>query len=594
MSINPNQNRGWSLTNPRHLLLRGKTDASKTDGLTSGLLVLVQSISAIILLLLGCVIWLSFTEGRPGDPDMIFTTQNFAEVLSSSFTWQVMANTIGFSLVTIFVSLAFGLPIAWLVERTDFPGRTLVFTFMTLGMLIPGFAIAMGWLFMLHPRIGLVNVWLRQTFGLIDPVFNIASIIGMGWVQGLSLAPVAFIMTAAVFRAMDPSLEEAAQMSGAGRMKIFTRITSQLAWPGILAAGLYIFTMGFAAFDVPAIIGWGNRIYTFSTYLLLQLKPDDSVPRFGMAAALSTLVIGLALALSFWYARMQKQSGRYQTISGKAYRPNRLRLGHWRWSAWVFVALYLMLSKLLPILLMIWASLLPFFQMPSMAALKNMSLDHYTKDLPWELIFDGMRTTFLLMLIVPSLTIIASFAFSWIVLRTQLRGRHWFDFIAFLPHAVPGIIFGVSTLLFALYVAGPKVPLFGSILSLAIVMLIARLSYGTRMTNSGLMQLHRELEESAITSGASSGAVILKIITPLMAPTLIYAWLWVALLTFRELTLAIVLTTRDNMTLPVVVWSLWLSGGLGTASALTLILLVMMLPVIGLYWYVSRKRGLSI
>ena len=594
MSNESKQDRGWSLTNPRHRFLRAKPDATQTDGLTSGLLVLVQAISAIILLLLCCVIWLSFIEGRPGDPDMILSANNYREILGSAFTWQVMLNTIGFSLVTILVAMIFGLPIAWLVERTDFPGRSIVFTLMTLGMLIPGFAIAMGWLFMLHPRIGLVNVWLRQTFGLMDPVLNIASILGMGWVQGLSLAPVAFIMTAAVFRAMDPSLEEAAQMSGASRGKIFFRITTKLAWPGILAAGLYIFTMGFAAFDVPAIIGWGNRIYTFSTYLLLQLKPDDSTPRFGMAAALSTLVIGLALALSFWYARMQKQSGRYQTISGKAYRPNRLRLGHWRYSAWLLVGLYLILSKLLPILLMIWASLLPFFQMPSFAALKNISLDHYTKDLPWELIFDGMRTTVLLMLIVPTLTIFASFAFSWIVLRTNLRGRHWFDLIAFLPHAVPGIIFGVSTLLFALYVAGPKIPLFGSIFSLAIVMLVARLSYGTRMTNSGLMQLHRELEESATTSGASTGAMIVKIIAPLMAPTFIYAWLWIALLTFRELTLAVVLTTRDNMTLPVVVWSLWLSGGLGTASALTLILLVIMLPVIGLYWFVSRKRGLMI
>ena len=232
--------------------------------------------------------------------------------------------------------------------------------------------------------------------------------------------------------------------------------------------------------------------------------------------------------------------------------------------------------------------------MPSAAALANVSLDHYANDLPWDLILDGARNTALLMVIVPTLTIAVSFCFSWIVLRSEVRGRHWFDFIAFLPHAVPGIIFGVATLLFALYVAGPRIPLFGSILSLALVMLIARVSYGTRMTNSGLIQIHKELEESAIVSGASTGQVIGRVLAPLMAPTLLYAWMWVALLTFRELTLAIVLTTRDNMTLPVVVWSLWLSGGLGTASALTMILLAVMLPVIGLYWWVARRRGLAV
>ena len=564
------------------------------DPWLGGLLFVALIVSAAILLLLACAIWLSFVQGRPGDATMTLSLGNYTDVFESSFTWQVIANTLGFSGMTLVVALAFGLPAAWLAERTDFPGKGLLFTLMTVGMLIPGFAGAMGWLFMLHPRIGLVNVWLRQTFGIFDPVFNIATIAGMGWVQGLSLAPVAFIMTAAVFRAMDPSFEEAAQMSGAGRVRTLWRITARLAWPGILAASLYIFTMGFAAFDVPAIIGWGNRVYTFSTYLLLQLKPDDTTPRFGLAAALSTAVIALAIGMSAWYAQMQKRARQFQVVTGKAYRPTLVKLGPTKWAAWGFVILYLTLSKLLPLLLMGWASLLPFFQMPSAAALANVSLDHYANDLPWDLILDGARNTALLMVIVPTLTIAVSFCFSWIVLRSEVRGRHWFDFIAFLPHAVPGIIFGVATLLFALYVAGPRIPLFGSILSLALVMLIARVSYGTRMTNSGLIQIHKELEESAIVSGASTGQVIGRVLAPLMAPTLLYAWMWVALLTFRELTLAIVLTTRDNMTLPVVVWSLWLSGGLGTASALTMILLAVMLPVIGLYWWVARRRGLAV
>ena len=564
------------------------------DPWLGGLLFVALIVSAAILLLLACAIWLSFVQGRPGDATMTLSLGNYTDVFESSFTWQVIANTLGFSGMTLVVALAFGLPAAWLAERTDFPGKGLLFTLMTVGMPIPGFAVAMGWLFMLHPRIGLVNVWLRQTFGIFDPVFNIATIAGMGWVQGLSLAPVAFIMTAAVFRAMDPSFEEAAQMSGAGRVRTLWRITARLAWPGILAASLYIFTMGFAAFDVPAIIGWGNRVYTFSTYLLLQLKPDDTTPRFGLAAALSTAVIALAIGMSAWYAQMQKRARQFQVVTGKAYRPTLVKLGPTKWAAWGFVILYLTLSKLLPLLLMGWASLLPFFQMPSAAALANVSLDHYANDLPWDLILDGARNTALLMVIVPTLTIAVSFCFSWIVLRSEVRGRHWFDFIAFLPHAVPGIIFGVATLLFALYVAGPRIPLFGSILSLALVMLIARVSYGTRMTNSGLIQIHKELEESAIVSGASTGQVIGRVLAPLMAPTLLYAWMWVALLTFRELTLAIVLTTRDNMTLPVVVWSLWLSGGLGTASALTMILLAVMLPVIGLYWWVARRRGLAV
>ena len=111
------------------------------------------------------------------------------------------------------------------------------------------------------------------------------------------------------------------------------------------------------------------------------------------------------------------------------------------------------------------------------------------------------------------------------------------------------------------------------------------------MTNNTMIQIHKDLEESAQMSGAGTGTVIGRIIVPLLGPTLIYAWLWIALITFRELTLAVILTTRDNMTLPVVVWSLWVASGFGQAAALTLILLALMIPIVCLYWWVARKMN---
>ena len=136
----------------------------------------------------------------------------------------------------------------------------------------------------------------------------ITTIAGMGWVQGLNLAPLAFIMTAAVFRSMDPTLEEAANMQGAGLITVLRRITLRLAWPGILAAAIYIFMTAFAAFDVPAIIGWGNRIFTFSTYLYLLLNPQDVLPSYGPGAAFSTVAMGLAGVMSAAYAAMPGSS----------------------------------------------------------------------------------------------------------------------------------------------------------------------------------------------------------------------------------------------------------------------------------------------
>jgi len=153
-------------------------------------------------------------------------------------------------------------------------------------------------------------------------------------------------------------------------------------------------------------------------------------------------------------------------------------------------------------------------------------------------------------------------------------------------------VFGVGALLLTLFVIQRALPIYGTIWILLIVFTVARLSYGTRMTNSGLIQIHPELEESALMSGATAWTALARISLPLLAPTLLYAWLWIALLIFRELTLAVILSTADNLTFPVVVWSLWLGGGLGQASALAVVMLLMMTPMIALYWLIARRQGL--
>jgi iron(III) transport system permease protein len=549
---------------------------------------IVLVLSALILALLGIVLWLSIRSGGPGDIDTHYTLTHYISVFGDEFTYRVLVNTFGFSVVTLAVSFLFGLPAAWLVERTDIKGKPLVYTFMTLGLLLPGFATAMGWLFLMHPRIGLANTFMTGVLGFAEAPFNIATILGMGWVQGLNLAPVAFIMTAAVFRAMDPALEESAEMCGGNYAAIARRITAPLAWPGILAAGIFVFTIGFAAFDVPAIIGWSNRIFTFSTYLVVQLNATEGLPRYGATAALSAFVIAFAGLLSWWYARLQTKAHRYQVVTGKGYRPRILKLGGHAWTAWAYLGFYILISKIMPILLLVWAAILPYFQLPSPEAFASISLAQF-ENLPWELVLEGLGNTAILMVLTPTICLACCLAFSWIVLRSKIPGRMGFDFIAFLPHAVPSIIFGVGALLLALFVLQRAVPLMGTIWILLIVFVAARLSYGTRMTNSTLIQIHKDLEDSARMSGAAIGGVMTRVIVPLLAPTLIYAWLWIALLTFRELTLAVVLTSRGNITLPVVVWSMWLNGGLGRASAIALLLLALMVPIVVLYWIVTRR-----
>jgi iron(III) transport system permease protein len=198
------------------------------SGSAGALLAVVVGASIVILALLACVLWLSLRSGNPGDPDAAYSLVNYSEILAEPFTWAVIANTVQFALIALAIAMLFGLPASWLFARTDLPGKALLSTLMTIGLLIPGFASAMGWLFLLHPRVGLVNGWLVANLGLSEAPSNIAGIVGMGWVEGLNLAPVAFIMTAALFRAMDPSLEECAETCGAGRVSIARLVTLRL------------------------------------------------------------------------------------------------------------------------------------------------------------------------------------------------------------------------------------------------------------------------------------------------------------------------------------------------------------------------------
>jgi iron(III) transport system permease protein len=544
--------------------------------------------SLIIVGQFAVLFWLSFFQGNVGDSDIAYSLANYREVFGDAFTLTVIVNTLAFAAASLAVALLFGIPCAWLVERSDLPGKPIVLTAMTVGLLVPSFTSAMGWLFLLHPKVGMVTRWLQSALGLDGAPLSITSVWGMGWVEGLNLAPLAFIMTAAVFRAMDPALEEAAAMAGAKPWQSWLRVTLRLAWPGVLAAAIYIVTIGFAAFDVPAIIGFSARIYTFSTYLLALLNAHGGLPQYGTAAALSSIVIGLAALLAWWYATVQRGARRYAVVTGKAYRPRLAALGAWRYPAWAFIALFLALSKLLPLVVLGWVSLLPYLQLPSASAFAALSLSNY-RAIDWEIALRAMSNTGILMVLTPTVTLLLSFAFSWIVLRSRLPGRALFDLVAFLPHAVPNILFGVGALLLTLFVIDRIVPIYGTIWVLLAVFVIGRLSYGTRMLNSGLLQISRELDECAAMSGAGTWGICRNVLFPLLSRTMLYGWLWIALMTYREITLAVFLTNYGNTTFPMVIWSQWVNGSQGQAAALSLVMLALMTPILALFWALAYR-----
>jgi iron(III) transport system permease protein len=539
------------------------------------------------------IFWMGFWQNGPGEP-VVYTLSHYRNILTDSFTFKTLLNTLGFASTTVVISLFFAIPIAWLVERTDLPGKEFVFTLMAVGALVPTFFTAMGWVFLLHPRIGVVNRIFVDAFGVTQGPFNIASIIGMGWVEGLGLSSLAFIMIVATYRSMDPSLEEVGRVHGLRLFQTLRYVTLPLTFPGILAAAIYVFTIGLSAFEVPAIIGMSNKIFTFSTFIFYKMQPLEELPNYGVAGAVSSLLVVLALLLSWWYFRVLRFSSRYAVVTGRAYRPKLVELGRQgRLCAWIFLGFFFLVAKLLPFLLLAWAALLSYFQPPSWAALSQVSLRNFY-GLPWDLMFAGAQNTLLLMLAVPTLTLILCLAISWVILRSDLKWRVVFDAMAFLPHAVPSIILAIAAVFVALFLLRGILPLYGTLSILILVYTISRISFATRIINNSLAQIHPELEEAAFAGGLRVLQVMRKILLPLLKPALVYAWLWMALLCYRELTMASVLVTnQNNVTLPMIVWGLWLGGSLNQAAAANLVILVFMLPAVLLYLMVGRRSRLE-
>jgi iron(III) transport system permease protein len=559
---------------------------------------LVLSISlapmTLIVAFVTVMFWVSFQKGIFGTPSAIYTLANYRELLTDPFVLQVIKNTLVFAVSSTLVALVIGLPIAWLVERTTLSGKTLVYTLMTLGLLIPGIYTAMGWTLIAHPRIGIMNRWLVDLLSLKSGPINIATPIGMGFVQGLSLASLAFILTAQMFRAMNPSLEEAAKVHGMGFGGIFRRITLPLAMPGILAAVIYIVTIGLATFDIPAILGLGNRVYMLSTFIYLKVHPQGSgLPEYGITGAVGVFMIVIAGLLTLWYGQVLRQGHRFEVVTGKGYRPALLDLGGWSVAGWAFIALYAFMSKLLPLLMIAYAALTPYFAPPSWEMMGRLSLVHFLQ-MDWELVLRGMKNTITLVMVVPLLVVVFAFCISWLVVRSRQRARYILEFGAFLPHALPEVILAIGALLLALFVLGDVVPLYGSVWLIALVYVVARLAFATRAMNGSLLQVHKELEEAAFVAGLSNFRTAWRILLPLVRPAVMSVWIWTALLVYRELTVSVFLTVQDNITLPAVIWSYWYAGGINKASAVTLLMTLVLTPLILVFWWFGRRSQVSV
>jgi iron(III) transport system permease protein len=548
------------------------------DYLTSEKLIFIIPTAIVIYLILPPLILLfistfrSTSDRLPLEPGPWILT-NYIQVFHDPETYSLLQTSLIYALGSVAFALVIAAMLVWLIERTDLPHRNLIWSLVLVPLAIPGMVRAIGWAFLANPSMGVLNVLFRKLFDISggEGPLNIYSMGGIIFVSALSHVPSVALMLSGAFRNFDPTLEEAAQMCGASPSLTQRYITIPLLRPALLAAFMYYFAYGLEDFQVPAMLGLNAGIHVFSTRIYLATHPARGLPDFGLAGTYAVLLFIVAMILITFYRRTIKRSEKFAVVTGKGYRPRQTPLGKWKYAAIGGVILYLVLTALLPMLTILWVSLQPYFAVPSMKALSRVTLLHYRDLLDMGQFRLALMNTLLMSPIVATATMLLSTLISWISVRGTFRGKSLPDTLTFINIAVPTVVFGLAVMF--LYLSVPPLrPIYGTIWIIVIALITRYLTYSTRLMGSAVIQIHRELEEAASTSGADHWTTFLRITLPLLLPSFLNGWLWVAVHSIREATIAVMLMTTANVVVPSLLWSAWQEGvGYGSVAAMSIV-----------------------
>ena len=523
----------------------------------------------LVFVPLSALLYNAFTEDTGFGPGA-FSLDNFIEAYSSWHILRLFWNSLVFALGTAVTTFVMGALVAWVVERTDAPGATLFHTLSLLSFAVPGLLMAMAWIFVFSPNIGWGNAVLMSAFGLGEPPVNIYSMAGMTWALSSHYFPLAYLALGPALRVLDVRMEEAGLMSGGNYPQVFTRVTLPLLRPAILSALLLLFVMGMASYEVPRLIGRPARIDVFTTDI--QGAIISTPPAFGVASALGVTLLAICIMAVYFYRRATRHAESFATITGKGYRPTRVKLGPWRWPVALGIGAMFALALGLPLLTLVWQSFFRNLAQPFFSSAAQATLDNYDFILSYPIFLSAVKTSVLLAAMAATIVAGLTFVMAWIAQRSLPRYGFLLDALAFAPIAIPGVIVGAGILVAYLML---PIPIYNTIWILLVAYVTLYLPYGMRFASSGITQIHRELEEAASMAGAGLGQTFRKIMLPLLAPVLLAGWIYVFVLAVRELGASIFLVGPGTHVLGTISLTMWEEGGsYGAVAALGVIQII--------------------
>ena len=489
-------------------------------------------------------------------------------------------NTVLVAVVATVMAIVFGFVMGWILSRTNVPGRAVFEQLMALPYYVTPLMGALAWSLIGSPSGGMLNqVW--RAFGGESHLIDITTPYGIAWVMALFEGSVAFVMIGAVMKSMDPALEEASQVLGAGRIRTMLRITLPLVLPGVLGATIFVFAEMLGSFSAALVLGLPARFYVVTTamYQLVSQYP----PRFPLAAAMGVSLFAVMFLMVWAYRRIVRARS-FVTITGKAFRPRVMDVGPLRWPLLAMCLLYLGVAVVLPVVTLLYASfqrLATFFPRAD-----NFTLANYTTALSLDAVRSALWNSLLLGLGTASIGVVLMGFLSWMIYRSRLPGAGAIEYILMFPQAVPRLVFAFG-MLWAWLIF--PIPIYGTLWLLLIAYLTVFLPLGIRTISGVMLQIDRSLEESAQMCGASWGYRMRTVTMPLLRPGLIAAWLLLFIASVRELGASILLMgPKAKVITPAIVES-WFSTSTELTAAMALLQTLAVAVALVLMFSVARR-----
>lgn len=496
---------------------------------------------------------------------------SYLTVYGQAVNMRALTNTAKISILVMILSVLITFPLAWLIGRTDLPGRKKFRTILVASYMIPPYVGAIAWTQLLNPDVGYLNALLKTIFSLSKAPFNIYTEGGLIWVLTLFYSPFAFITISRAMEKMDPTLEEASRVSGASPLRVLWDVTLPLMAPSILTGGLLVFIGAGSAFGIPAIVGMPGNIEVLTTRIVsFVYMGNDSGIRNATTLAVSLMILanGLLFFMTWFMGRKD-----YTTIGGKSTRPALVELGKWKGLATFLVAVYAFIAVILPLGSIVITSFM--VSMSKGLSLDNFGFDAWIPVLENSQYLDCIWRSLGYAFIAATIGTILSLFVAYLSVKTHVKGRSLPDLLVMVGGSTPSVVIALALII--TFSGNYGLNLYSTMWILIVSYLVKYMTMSVRTIAASLSQVSSSLEEAGLNSGAGWLRICKDIIMPLIAPSIVAGWFLIFMPSFYELTMSNLLYGSDTQTIGVLLYELQTYADTQNASVMSVIILIIVM-----------------